>query len=390
MFFAKIISLCGLFLNNVTGLVKYKIIGYYFGLPGIALFAEVQNLTNIIISIGGNGSQAELPKLLEKYNNSVIPLILNIVINATITLLCICIAAVGIKSQLIVLSFSTILGVLNISLTAYLICNNSKLYGIYLVASNIIQLFVLSFIWIVGVDEGQLPLFVLLTPFCQFLVLIFLSIKTKKHSIINAQMLNIFLDTIKSNKRGVGVGLASAATLSAIYILRLMIENVEGSNKAGEFAILFSISNLVTIPIQSIIYAHTYPKLILNGNYKKILKNDIIMPIVILFIAHLVIYLTLDFLVSMLFVSDLKLLKSDYIVFIMSDFFKVMSMFTGFILLAGKKNMSYFLTQVLASAICIVAVYSLSILTLNMYLALLALYLSYFLIGGYFVRKDVY
>ena len=66
MLYARIISLVGLFLNNVTGLVKYNN-WILFWIIRDSNLLELQNLINIIISIGGNGSQVELPKLLKKY-----------------------------------------------------------------------------------------------------------------------------------------------------------------------------------------------------------------------------------------------------------------------------------------------------------------------------------
>ena len=244
MLYAKIISLVGLFLNNVTGLIKYKIIGYYFGLSGIAIFAELQNLINIIISIGGNGSQVELPKLLKKYGNTIRPLFVNIGITIAITLLCFFLIFSGLNRQISLFLFlSAILGVLNISITAYLIYYNSEKYGIYLINSNICQLIILFILWFVGLSENAISFFVLLTPLCQFLVLILISITVSKNSVNYYVIADIAVDTVKSNKRGVGIGLASAATLSAIYLMRLMIENVDGIERAGEFAIFFSISN---------------------------------------------------------------------------------------------------------------------------------------------------
>lgn len=380
----KLLSFIGLGLNNVSALIRFKIISNLFGIDGIAAFSIAQNLVQVITSVGGNGSASEFAKVISTYIKQQFYLrniiFLNFIFGSVIATIFIIVYGklyAPLSSMVICAGY---ISIINITLTATLICVQNKNYGKFLILSNIFQLIIIFYMYFFFLSKLDYAVFLLFTPISQLIVLLALLLlygAQERHQIIKKNETRIWNDIRQiflSNKGGLVIGASSAASFFAMLLVRLSVQEISGPTVTAYLAIALQLSNFYMLPLQTIIYAHTYPKLIANKmTWFEVIKDTLYMfPILIA--TQLFVLFTIDFITRFIFDTPATDVLSYYLYIVASDYLKLLGIIFGFILIGRGKSVQYLHVQLLSGIILVL----ISLTLLNMQLNVASAFLIYY------------
>jgi len=355
----------------ITGFITVKVVAVTIGPTGIALLGQLNNFSNITMTVASGGINNGITKYVAEYKDSPskIRLFLSTALQITLILSIICSFALiflsGFLSKLILLDIkykyvfvlfgiSLILYSLNLYLMSILngLKEFKKYVKINIISSIIGLIFTLGLVWLMGL-EGALISAVTSQSIIFFLTLIML-IKSPWFILKNFQI-RISIPILKKYLHFSLMTLVTAATVpvSQLMVRSYVISNLT-INEAGWWEAMNRISNMYLMIITSSFSVYYLPRLAELKDNSEIRKEiytsyKIILPVLIL--GFIGIYLFRDFIIHLLFSSEFFPMRDLFLWQLIGDLFKISSWLLAFLMIAKSMTGLFIITEILSSVL---------------------------------------
>jgi len=385
----------------ITGFITVKVVAVIIGPTGIALLGQLNNFSNITMTVASGGINNGITKYVAEYKDSPskIRLFLSTALQITLILSIICSFALiflsGFLSKLILLDIkykyvfvlfgiSLILYSLNLYLMSILngLKEFKKYVKIKIISSIIGLIFTLGLVWLMGL-EGALISAVTSQSIIFFLTLIML-IKSPWFILKNFQI-RISIPILKKYLHFSLMALVTAATVpvSQLMVRSYVIAQLSAT-EAGWWEGMNRISGMYLMVITSSFGVYYLPRLSEIKSKHELRKEiftayKIIIPILI--ISFIAIYAFRDLIIRILFTSDFYPMRNLFVWQLIGDLFKISSWLLAFLMVAKSLTRLYIITEILFSMLFV----GLSVLFIQYYqlvgitMAYMIMYFIYFI-----------
>ncbi|MEY1424490.1 O-antigen translocase [Morganella morganii] len=370
----SILSLIATFFKMLSGLVINKAVSVYIGPSGLALIGQFQNFTQVALIAAQGAINNGVIKYTSEYSHDKKSLssLLSTALKISIS--------TSILSSILIVLFSKKL--------SYLVLSRDNLYPVFILLGITITLFVLNSLFL-SILNGlkEIVIYIKINIAQSILSLIFTSILIFYYG-LNGALISlatnqsivffITLFIIRKNKiikinyfkrgydRKIAMKLFSfsfMAIISALslpitqFIIRNYTKNNFGAEQAGYLQGIWYISSIYLMIVTTALGTYYLPKLSELKTKKKIIaeiKNGykILLPITIF--CSLIIYLSKDIIINILFSKDFIDMRHLFSWQVTGDVFKISSWLISYTLLAKAKTYTFILTEVIFSLTLII------------------------------------
>src|SRR5664279_312885 len=396
-------------IRMLTGFVSVKVVAAIIGPPGIALLGQLNNFTQILLSISNGGINAGITKYTSEYSDSEkdytlylgtgfwITLVLSVV-----TGLCLFIGAgyfsesilhdIRYRSVFYIFGGTIILYALNALLTS--VINGFKEYKKFVIVSIVGSLVGMLFAIVLSIRYGIYGALIATVTYQSIVFFITLGIIAKSYWFKWKSFIFQF-----NKKVAVQLGhfslmaIVSAVTVPAGQIIvRNFITKNKSIAEAGIWEGINRISGMYLMVITTSLGVYFLPKLSELKTTKALRKEifdvyKLVIPVLLL--TTLVIYIFRVFIIHLLFTSAFAEMQNLFAFQLIGDILKVMGWVLGYLLLSKAMTKIYIVTEIVNFLLLVITSYFMVNLygTVGATIAFALVYLVYLVILCIVFRK---
>lgn len=366
----------------LTSFITVKVVAVVIGPTGIALLGQLNNFTNIVMTVASGGINNGITKHIAENKEAPrkIQLFLSTALHITILLSAVCgfvlILFAKPLSRLILsdATYAYVFILFGITITLYTlnsfilsILNGykdfKKFINISIVTSLVGAFFTIGLVWVWNL-KGALISAVTYQSVVFFITLLMV-IKSKWVTLTNFN--KHFSKSVL--KKYMGYSLMTLVTAATVPISQLLIRSYVITNlsitEAGWWEAINRISGMYLLVITSSFGVYYLPRLSEINNKKELRKEiftsyKVILPIIIFGFA--LVYFGRDLIIQILFSKEFYPMRDLFVWQLLGDFFKISSWLLAYLMIAKTMIKQYILTEIIFSSTFV----ALSILLVNL------------------------
>ncbi len=353
-------------IRMLTGFVSVKVVAAIIGPVGVALLGQLNNFTQILLSVSNGGINAGVTKYISEHSNSKKDYILylgtgfwvTVVLSIATSLVLFIFAGyfsedilhdIRYKSVFYVFGGTILLYALNALLTA--VINGFKEYKKYVIANIVGSLVGMLFAVILSIRYGIMGALISTVTFQSIVFFITLGLVAKSYWFKWKSFLLIFNKNVAAQLGHYSLmAIASAVTIPAgQMIVRNFIIKKQSISEAGIWEGINRISAMYLMVITASLSVYFLPKLSELKSQKE-LRHEIFsvykLVVPFLLLTTFIIYIFRLFIIHLLFTSEFNAMQDLFAFQLVGDILKIMGWVLGYLLLAKAMSKVYIIMEI--------------------------------------------